>query len=468
MTNHHRHHGSFDPSPSSAAAAIVPPILLTLMAAFRDLFTAPVWDHVLVLVTGAVLTPGKRTVSAVLRIMGLGQAADFALYHHVLSQARWDSRAIARKLLTMILERLLPAGPVIIGIDDTIERRWGEKIAARGIYRDPVRSSHGHFVKASGLRWLAFMAMIPLPWTTRRWALPFLTILAPSQRYDDTHGRRHKTMADWARQGILQVKRWLPNRLIVIVADSSFAVIELIAAVRRHVCFVTRLRLDANLFEPPPQPRPGQRGRPRKKGRKLPKLIEVLTDKATVWTSVMMSEWYGGKRCRLEITTGTAIWYHGGLPPLPIRWVLVRDPSGIRKPQAFLCTDLDATPAAILGWFVHRWSMETTFQETRQHLGIETQRQWSDLAIARTTPALFGLFSLITLWAAEAKGAAALHPRSAAWYVKDDPTFSDAIATVRRVLWAVPNLSISRLNPENVEIPAALLQRLLEAVCYTT
>ncbi len=463
MTNHHRFS---DPSPSSATAAIVPPVLVSLMAAFRGFFTAPVWDHVLVLVMGAILTPGKRTVSAVLRIMGLSQAADFALYHHVLSQAHWDSRAIARKLLSLILERLLLAEPIIIGIDDTIERRWGQKIAARGIYRDPVRSSHGHFVKASGLRWLSFMTMVPLPWTTRRWALPFLTILAPSERYNDTHGRRHKTMVDWARQGILQIRRWLPDQLIVIVADSSFAAIELIAAVRRHVCFVTRLRLDANLFEPPPARRPGQRGRTAKKGRKLPKLTQVLTNPATVWTTIIMPEWYGGKRCRLDITSATAIWYHGGLPPLPIRWVLVRDPVGIRKPQAFLSTDLNATPAAILGWYVHRWSMETTFQETREHLGVETQRQWSSLAIARTTPALLGLFSLITLWAAEAK--AALHPRTAAWYVKDDPTFSDAIATVRRVLWAVPNLSTSRINPENVEIPAALLQRLIEAVCYTT
>ena len=182
----------------------MPPIVVTLMAVFRDFFTAPVFDHVLVLVIGAVLTPGKRTVSAVLRIMGLADAADFALYHHVLSQARWDSRAIARKLLTMILERFLPAGALIIGIDDTVERRWGRKIAARGIYRDPVRSSHGHFVKASGLRWLAFMAMIPLPLARRRWALPFLTILAPSQRYDDTRGKRHKSLVDWARQGILE------------------------------------------------------------------------------------------------------------------------------------------------------------------------------------------------------------------------------------------------------------------------
>jgi len=445
----------------------VPPILVTLMAVFRGFFTAPVFEHVLVLVTGAVLTPGKRTVSAVLRIMGLGQAGDFALYHHVLSQARWDSRAIARKLLVMVLDRFLPAGPVIIGIDDTIERRWGQKIAARGIYRDPVRSSHGHFVKASGLRWLAFMAMIPLPFAQRRWALPFLTLLAPSQRHDVTWGKRHKSLVDWARQGILQIKRWLPGRLIIIVADSSFAAIELLAAVRRHVCFVTRLRLDANLFEPPPARRRG-RGRPPKKGRKLRKLTAVLVDPATAWTTIVMAAWYGGKRCRLEFATATAVWYHGGLPPVPIRWVLVRDPAGIRKPQAFLCTDLDASPADILGWYVHRWSIETTFEETRKHLGVETQRQWSDLAIARTTPALLGLFSLVTLWATEAKIAAALHPRSAAWYAKDAMTFSDALATVRRVLWDLPNSSTSRQNPENVEIPSALLQRLLEAVCYTT
>jgi hypothetical protein len=463
-----RHHRICDPSPSCAAAAIVPPILVSLMAAFRGFFTAPVWDHVLVLVAGAVLTPGKRTVSAALRIMGLSRARDFALYHHVLSQARWDSRAIARKLLTMILDRFLPAGAVIIGIDDTIERRWGPKIAARGIYRDPVRSSHGHFVKASGLRWLSFMALIPLPWAKRRWALPFLTILAPSQRYDEGKGRRHKKLVDWARQGILQIRRWLPNRVIVVVADSSFAAIELIAAVLRHVCFVTRLRLDANLFEPAAEPRPGQRGRPRKKGRKLPKLTQVLCDPTTIWTTILMPEWYGAERCLLEVTTGTAVWYHAGLLPLPIRWVLVRDPAGIRKPQAFLCTDLATTPAVILGWFVHRWSIETTFEETRDHLGVETQRQWSDLAIARTTPALLGLFSLLTLWAAEAKVAALLFPRSAMWYFKIELTFSDVIAAVRRVLWNVPNLSMSRKTPQTVEIPAALLQRLTEAICYAT
>ena len=452
-------------SPSPAAAGFVPPALVPLMAAFRGFFTAPVWDHVLVLVAGAVLAPGKRTVSAALRIMGLGTSPGFALYHHVLSRARWDSRAIARKLLALTVEAFLPDGPIVIGIDDTIERRWGAKIAARGIYRDPVRSSHGHLVKASGLRWLSLMVMVPIARVHRRWALPFLTVLAPSQRSSTERGRRHKKLTDWARQAILQTKRWLPKRRIIIVADSSFAALDLIAAVRRHVCLVTRLRLDANLFEPAPARRPGQLGRPPKKGHQLPKLAQRLVDPENHWTTIVLPEWYGGVRRTLDTLSGTAVWYHSGLPPAPIRWVLVRDPSGERQPQAFLSTDLTATPAEILGWFVQRWSMETTFQEARDHLGVETQRQWSDRAIARTTPALLGLFSLVAIWAHTRTGS--VRPaRAAAWYAKSELTFSDAIAATRRLLWSTPDLSMSRLDREIVEIPAALLQRLTDALCF--
>jgi len=213
-----------------------------------------------------------------------------------------DSAAIGGKLLLMILDRFLPSGRVVIGIDDTIERRWGHKIAARGIYRDPVRSSHGHFVKTSGLRWLAVMVMVPVPWTRRHWALPFLTILAPSERYAAAHGRRHKKLTDWARQAILQVRRWAPKRSIVVVADSSFSALDLIAAVRRHVCLVTRLRLDANLFAPAPPRRSGQLGRPPKKGRPLPKLSQALENKATRWAKLSMPYWYGDQRCILEFT----------------------------------------------------------------------------------------------------------------------------------------------------------------------
>src|ERR1700755_673822 len=194
-------------------------------------------------------------------------------YPEGLTRVCWDARAVARRLLRYLRDRLLPSGPVVIGVDDTIERRWGAKIRARGIYRDPVRSSKGHFVKTSGLRWLSLMVGVPISWSGRHWALPVLTVLAPSARWSETHRKRHKTLTDWARQAILQTNRWLPNRLLIFVADSGFAALELLASVRWHVCVITRLRLDAALFKPPPRRRKGQRGRPPLKGRRLPTLV---------------------------------------------------------------------------------------------------------------------------------------------------------------------------------------------------
>ena len=451
----------------SIPAAAVPAILVSWLAVFRPCFTAPVWNHILVLVSGAVLAPGKRTVTQTLRVMGLADQPGFGRYHEALNRARWDARDVARRLLLHLLAVLWPSGEVVIAIDDTIERRWGAKIKARGIYRDPVRSSQGQFVKTSGLRWLSLAVMLPVPFAARRWALPFLTVLAPSARWSEAQGKRHKTLTDRARQAILQSKRWLADRHVVVVADSRFAALELIAAVRRHVCLITRLRLDASLFEPAPKRRPGQRGRPRLKGKPRPKLSAVLADPTTVWTRITMADWYGGQTRALDYVSGTAVWYTSGLPPAPIRWVMVRDPSGMRDPQAFLCTDLDLEPTAILSRFVFRWRIETTFQEVRQHLGLETQRQWSDLAILRTTPALLGLYSLVTLWAhgLMAAPATAVRPHPAAWYNKAHPTFSDAIAAVRGVLWSPNDISVSRHDADSVEIPAGLLKRLAETLC---
>ena len=445
----------------------VPGILVSWLIAFRPCFTAPVWNRVLVLVAGAVLAPGKRTVTQTLRVMGLAGQPGFRRYHEVLSRACWDSRAIAHRLLRHLLGVLWPSGEVVIAIDDTIERRWGPKIRARGIYRDPVRSSQGHFVKTSGLRWLSLAVVLPVPFANRRWALPFLTVLAPSARWSEAQGKRHKTLTDRARQAILQSKRWLADRRVVVVADSSFAALELIAAVRRRVCLITRLRLDANLFKPAPKRRPGQKGRPAKKGKAQPKLSAVLANPKTRWARIMMAEWYGGQTRELEYVTGTSIWYTSGLPPAPIRWVLVRDPSGERDTQAFLCTDLDLGPLAILSRFVFRWRIETTFQEVREHLGVETQRQWSDLAILRTTPALPGLYSLITVWAYRLMKApdTVVRPHPAAWYNKSQPTFSDAIAAVRRVLWMPPDFCMSRQPDDIAEIPVRLLERLVETLC---
>ncbi len=268
--------------PEAAAAAgfpLSPPVLSVWLAVFRPCFTAPVWNHVLVLVAGAVLAPGKRTVTQALRVMGLGDEPGFGRYHEVLNRARWDARGLAQRLLLHVLDSLLPAGPVVIGIDDTIERRWGARIKARGIYRDPVRSSHGHFVKASGLRWLCVMLLAPIPWAGCIWALPFLTVLAPSERYAAERGRRHKKLTDWARQVLLQTARWLPGRRVIAVADSSFSAIELLRDAGRHLCLISRLRLDAALYEPAPPRKPGTTGRPPVKGKRLPSLkgsVQIL------------------------------------------------------------------------------------------------------------------------------------------------------------------------------------------------
>ncbi len=439
--------------------------LAAWMEPFRQGFTNPTWQHVLVLIVGAILSPGRRTVAAALRVTGLDQDPWFTNYHRVLNRNRWSSRRVSRCLLRLLVSSFVPDGPVIIGLDDTLERRWGAKIKARGIYRDPVRSSHGHFVKASGLRWLSVMLLPEIPWAGRVWGLPFLTALAPSERYARERDRPHKKLTDWGRQVLLQAARWLPGRETIAVADSSFAAIELLNAVRRRVCMITRLRLDARLFDPPPRRRPGAVGRPRVIGKRQANLAERLVNPKTRWRRLRVNGWYGRGERLVEIVTGTALWHHPGRL-VPIRYVLVRDVEGEFRPQAFLCTDLDADPLDILRWFVRRWSTEVTFAEARRHLGVETQRQWSDPAIARTTPALLGLFSLITLWAQHLYGDTLPPPRSATWYSKPLPTFSDALALVRRELWANHDFRISAGTAEIVQIPQTTLNALIGAACY--
>src|ERR671938_1249350 len=281
--------------------ASVPQVLAEWMRPFTLYFTAAVWRHVLVLVAGTVLVPGRRTVTAALRVMGLEQTSSFALYHRVLSTGRWSSRAVAHRLLFLLVATFVPEGPVVIGIDDTIERRWGVRIKARGIYRDPVRSSHGHFVKASGLRWLCVMLLAPVPWAGCVWALPFLSVLSPSERYATERGQRHKTLTDRARQVLLQTARWLPGRRVIAVMDSSFSAIELLRDAGRHLCLIARLRLDAGLYAPAPPRRPGTRGRPRVKGARQPSLKERLANPATRWHKVSLNGWYGRTERRLHI-----------------------------------------------------------------------------------------------------------------------------------------------------------------------
>jgi hypothetical protein len=229
---------------------------------------------------------------------------------------------------------------------------------------------------------------------------------------------------------------------------------------------LTRLRLDAALYTPAPPRKPHQNGRPRLKGVRLPTLEQLLTRRGTAWRSVVIKGWYGEPARRVQVTSDTAVWYHTGLPAVPIRWVLVRDPHGKFSPQAFLCTQLNTPPVRVLEWFVMRWQTEVTFQEARRHLGVETQRQWADKAIARTTPALFGLFSVITLLAAGLLQSDKLPARQAAWYVKEQATFSDTLAFVRRSLWSKATFPLWSTQAEIRKLPCAVFEHFLDMLCY--
>jgi hypothetical protein len=448
----------------------LPATMIRLLTPFAPLFSKSVFQHVQVLVAGAILAPGRRTVSSALRAMGLDQHKRFHRYHRVLSRASWSSREVSRILLGLLVEAFVPEGdPLVVGIDETLERRWGKKISARGVYRDPVLSTHENFVKSSGLRWVCVMLLVEVPWAARVWALPFLSALAPSERYAAKRGKRHKKITEWAWQLLLLLRRWYPEREIVAVADRAYATLKLLdrcRKLRNPITFITRLRLDAALYKPAPPRRPGQIGRPRIKGERLPNLSEVAEDPKTVWKPTKIANWYGSGERIVEIASATAVWYSTSLFAVPVRWVLISDPRGEFKTQALLCTDLETDPKKILSWFVMRWQLEVSFQEVRRHLGFETQRQWSEMAIRRTTPALLGLFSLTTLFAHDrmAQGAGAF--RQAAWYHKRYPTFADSLAMVRKELWASATFYGSPAETDTVKVPRAFVERLTNAVCY--
>lgn len=447
----------------------LPTTIIQVLRPFERVFSERVWEWAKILLVGAILAPGKRTVTAALRVMGLQGERQFQNYHRVLNRASWSSRKVSRILLRLLLRAFVPAdAPVVVGLDEHIERRRGAKIAAKGIYRDAVRSSKSFFVKTSGLRWVSMMLLTSIPWAQCVWALPFLTVLAPSERYHRARGKPHKQLIDWARQMITQLRRWLPDRQLVVVADSTYAALELLAACARlptPVTVITRLRLDAALYDPAPPRQPGTRGGPRKKGARQPTLSQRIDDVATTWEDVSV-RWYGRSTRAVTLATGTAVWYHSGMPVVPLRWVVICDPSGTFAPQALLSTDLTLSAQQIVEWFVWRWQLEVTFEEARAHLGIETQRQWSDLAILRTTPALLGLFSLVTVLAHQILTEQELPVRSAAWYTKSVATFSDTLALVRQQLWPANISWMSPTKPDMITIPKALFDRLTDTLAF--
>lgn len=445
----------------------LPAEIMIVLQHFSPVFSERIWDWAQVLVIGAILAPRQRTVTAILRIMGMSQERQFQNYHRVLNRAQWSSLRISGILLGLLVAAFVPAdAPVIIAADETLERRRGQRIAAKGHFRDPVLSSEKQHVASEGLRWVSMMLLVKLPWSQRLWALPFLTVLAPHEKTHTALGKRHKTSIDWVQQMTSQVRRWLPQRQIILLTDGGLIAVKLGLRCHRYrqpVTFISRLHLNIRLFDPPA---PSRRKNAARVGQRQPTLQHHLDNPRTRWTRQTVS-WYGGKTRLVEWVSDTALWHTPSQKqPLPIRWVLVRDPLGKFKSAAFCCTDLSLSPQQIIALYVLRWNVEVTFEECRAHLGLETQRQWNALAIARTTPAILGLFSLIVLLAQRLTLDQTLPTRSASWYTKSEATFSDVIAFVRRYLWLHVKCTNSLANTRLVLFPAPVLDDLLDTLCY--
>ncbi|UEM24393.1 transposase (plasmid) [Skermanella mucosa] len=405
------------------------------------------------LAVGALLALGPRTVAGALRALGLAGRADFATFHRVLSRDVWSGLALARRLTRALVRVFAPLGPVVVGLDHTLERRRGPRVRPAAHYYDPVRSSRGRKVTSRGLRWVSAMLLAEVPFARKVWALPMLSALAPSQAFCQAEGRRYRPVTAWALSLLRLVRRWLPGRAMVAVMDGEFASVGLLRELGRAMTVVTRLRLDARLFDfPAPRP-PGRGGRPATKGKAQTKLAKRRHDAGEPWQRFALLVRTGRRHAReAEFISGTALWHHPGEPPVAVRWILVRYPGSKRDPDALACTDLTADPLVILGWFSRRWLMELTYEEARAHLGVETQRQHADKAVFRTTPVLFGLYSLVALHVQAFAGQLDLTPRRAAWYPKTAPTFADALAAVRIALWTDLNF-VTALDPgETVQI----------------
>jgi hypothetical protein len=445
---------------------------------FQGMFTRPSWLNAVALASGVLLCLNRRTVCAALRAADGASDGGFCRFHRFLSRGAWSGLDGARVLLRVLIEAFAPDGPVVIGVDDTIERRRGAKIRETGIYRDPVRSSRGFFVKVEGLRWLSFQLLAKPCFSGRTWGLPFLTVLCPSERADATAGRRHRPLPEQAVRGLRLISRWLPGRWVVMVGDGGFACQDLFLSLGGKVICVARCRMDSRFFEPPPMRKRGQMGRPRVVGIRQPTPGERLADPATAWKRTTIAGWKtanGKADQEVEMATGTALWNRGGLT-VPVRWILTRDRSGRAEPRVFVCSDLSRSATQILTWYAMRWAVEVTFEETRRHLGVETQRQWSDLSIRRATPLLLGLFSLVVLWACGlAQRIGRLPILGASWYKKPDPTFSDCLAAIRRVLWTEEatnpimwrsDFPTWRSKPRATEKPTPLAERLAILVAW--
>lgn len=421
--------------------SLLPPALRDFFAIFAPSFTRPTLLRFTLLAVATILTLGCRTVANVLRTVGFLAPGDSSAYRRVFSKRTWSPWRLSRALLGWILGRLVKPGPVHLAADDTVSEHPGDKVDGKGCHRDAVRSSKNYTAFRWGHKWLVLAVLIRLPYTNRHWALPVMVALLYTAKHDKDKKRRHKTPAQVLAQMLLVLRRWFPQRSFVLAVDGGFASHEMTKECNRakvQMTLVSRFYAKAGLYELPPEPvlnAKGKRvsaGRPRVKGDKLDTPEEAVA-KAKERQRLRV-EWYGGGQRDVETVTGRGHWYKAGQGLVEVRWVYVHDLSKTHRDEYFFSTDVSMTAKAIIETYVRRWNLETTFQEMRSYVGLETTRGWKRNTVRRVEPCLFGLYSVVVCLYSQLPRKYK-QSRGITWEGKDGKTFSDAITAVRKWLW---------------------------------
>ena len=423
----------------------LPTAMITILTNFAPLFSRPVFKNALELIVAHFLCTGRRTITNLIKRLGKHTDSKFTKFFYVLRKAKWSPFLSSKILFLLIVNHLLPKdAPIEINIDGHLNRRRGPKIKGLGYHRDAVASSKHQKVLTTGHNWLVATVCVKMFGSKYKWSLPFLSYLltpkkalSSSRNEADLKGKgRHKKMTKITSQFIIQIRRWIGSkREIIVVADSAFACREICKTCIKHkVVFCTQLRLDASLYDFPPIHK-SKRGRPRVVGQRLPNLETLVNDKKQKWVR-LSAPWYSGKTKDLDVLTGTCLWYHNTVGGVPIRWIITKDPKGENKPIAILVTDFRICAEQAIEFFVGRWSIETTFQEINQHLGLETIHTWSDTSVNRTAPTIIASYSIACLVVNEAVKDTGIEitPQTASWYEKKTITFSDVMVYLKLLI----------------------------------
>jgi hypothetical protein len=442
----------------------VPACAMPVLSMFRPAFSTPTYHRFLVLVLAAVLTTGRRTVSNLLRTVRYQAHGHVSSYHRVFSQRRWSAWALARMLIIFLFEHVVPPGPVLLAGDDTVTEHPGPNVFGKGRHRDGVRSTHSYTAYRWGHKWVVVSVLVKLPIATRPWALPVLAALYHPPEWDRVHGTRHKTPAHIARLLLARLMRWFPERHFIFVGDAGYGTSETARFCHQyphHLTLVSKFYGDAALYEPPPPRTRTTMGRPRVKGQKLASPQEVVAHRAH--RTRLTVAWYGGSTRDIEIITGIGHWYRIGESLVAVRWVYVHDSSGTHRDEYLFTTDLRMKPKQIVECYTQRWSIETTFQECREYLKLESTKCYSKQTVLRYTPCMFGLYTIIVLLYLQLPNL--LHASIMVdWKGKSTVTFSDMLACVRRAIWKEWVFQTPGKTTPFSKLPQALQETILYAL----